>query len=62
LQEENWFDGGFSLANMSALKPLIHFKIEEAELISMRKGSAEAIQYVNEEDDPMGYSLDSIVA
>jgi hypothetical protein len=47
---------------MSALKPLIHFKIEEAELISMRKGSAEAIQYVNEEDDPMGYSLDSIVA
>lgn len=28
----------------------------------MRKGSAEAIQYVNDEDDPMGYSLDSIVA
>jgi len=44
------------------LKPLINFKIDEAELISMKKQVNDELEEdIDEVDDPLGYSAHSTV-
>lgn len=57
------YDGGFGFSGLQPVKPIVFFRIEECELISMSKHALENLEQTPDDvNDPLGYSKHSTYA